>query len=268
LFLFAAAAGTGFAATIPSPDIQQIVQRSSAQMTANWNQAPNYSFVEHDVESKRDSRASVKTYEVTMIDGSPYNRLIGTGDNPLLEGDQAEEARKLQSEIRKRQHESPEQRSRRVAKYQKERHQNIALLKGMVDAFAFRLAGVETVDGHDCWVLDATPKPGYQPSSRETRVLSGMRGQLWIDKASGQWVRVRAEVFETVSFYGFLAKVRPGTRFLLEQQPVSDHLWLPKHFSTRVSASVLGMFNEDSMDDETYSNYRPTSQTSSQLGSR
>jgi hypothetical protein len=81
-------------------------------------------------------------------------------------------------------------------------------------------------------------------------------------------VRVRAEVFETVSFYGFLAKVRPGTKFLLEQQPVSDHLWLPKHFQTQVSASVLGVFNEDSTDDETYSNYRPMSEPSSQLGSR
>jgi hypothetical protein len=101
--------------------------------------------------------------------------------------------------------------------------------------------------------------------SRETKVLKGMRGRLWIDEASGQWVKVQAQVIQPVSLFGFFAKVHPGTRFLLEQEPVAHHLWLPKHFVTHVSASALGFFNEDSTDDETYSKYEPMSQTLSQL---
>ena len=245
--------------------MQDLVQRSTAKIASDWNQAPNYSFVERDVESKHDEPSVTKTYEVVMIDGSPYERQIATGDRPLTGSDKASEARKLRSEIRKRERESPEARSRRIEKYLKDRHQDFALLKGMVDAFAFRLAGAETVNNHDCWVLDATPKPGYQPASRETKVLAGMRGRMWVDKSSGQWVRVKAEVFEPVSFYGFLARVRPGTQFLLEQEPISDSLWLPKHFRTQVSASVLGFFNQDSVTDETFSNYQPMAQTLSQL---
>lgn len=266
LFLIVAGTGICLAATIPGSDVQQLVQRSTAEIAADWNQAPNYSFIEHEVESKHGERPTAKTYEVIMIDGSPYNRLIGIDDLPLLPGDQAYEDRKVQAEIRKRARESAEARARRISKYLKERHQDFALLKAMVDAFSFRLVGSETVDNHDCWLLEATPKPGYQPVSRETKVLSGMRGRMWVDKASGQWVRVQAEVFEAVSFYGFFAKVRPGTKFLLEQEPVADNLWLPKHFRMQVSASVLGFFNEDSTDDETYSNYRPMAQALSQLG--
>jgi len=268
LCLFAGAAGLSWAAAIPSPNVEQIVQRSEQAIATDWSRAPEYSFVERDVESKHDSQPSVKTYQVLMIDGSPYNRLIAVDDKPLPSVEQATEVRKLQNEIQRRQEESDRARQKRVEKYLKERHQNSALLKGMLSAFDFQLVGQETVDGHDCWVLDAAPKPGYEPVSRETKVLKGMRGRLWIDQASGQWVKVQAEVVQTVSMYGFLAKVRPGTRFLLEQEPVAPHLWLPKHFSTHVSASALGFFNEDSIDDETYSKYEPMSQTLSQLMTR
>lgn len=49
-----------------------------------------------------------------------------------------------------------------------------------------------------------------------------MRGTLWIEKSTFQWVRVEAEVFRPVSIEGFLAQVQPGTRFLLDQAPVSE----------------------------------------------
>ena len=264
-YLLAWAAGICWAATIPSPNVEQIVQRSEQAIAADWSHAPEYSYLERDVESKRDSRPSVKTYQVLMIDGSPFNRLIAVDDKPLPPAQQADEVRKLQYEIQRRQEESERARQKRIEKYLKERRQDSALLKGMMSAFDFRLVGEETVDGHECWVMDAIPKPDYEPTSRETKVLKGMRGRMWIDEASGQWVKVQAEVVQPVSLFGFFAKVRPGTRFLLEQEPVAPHLWLPKHFITRVSASALGFVNEDSVDDETYSKYQPMSQTLSQL---
>lgn len=260
------AAGISWTATIPTPNVPEIVQRSAQEISTDWSQAPQYSFVERDVESKRNSRPTIKTYQVLMIDGSPYNRLIAVDDKPLAPGDQAEELRKLQSEIQRRQRESEDQRSKRMEKYLRERHQDHALLTAMIGAFDFKLVGQEVVDGHNCWVLDANPKPGYEPVSRETKVLTGMRGRMWIDQSSGQWAKVQAEVIHTVSLYGFFARVRPGTKFMLEQEPVGPNLWLPKHFTTRVSASALGFLNENSVDDETYSKYEPMSQAMAQLG--
>ena len=259
------ATGIGWAAGIPTPNVQQIIQRSAQEISNDWSQAPQYSFVERDVESKHNSRPTIKTYQVLMIDGSPYNRLIALDDTPLAAGEQAEELRKLQSEIQRRQRESEGQRSKRIEKYLRERHQDHALLTAMIDAFDFKLVDQELFDGRNCWVLDANPKPGYEPVSRETKVLTGMRGRLWIDQASGQWVKVEAEVIRTVSLYGFFARVRPGTKFMLEQEPVGPNLWLPKHFTTHVSASALGFLNENSVDDETYSRYEPMSQAMAQL---
>jgi hypothetical protein len=267
-FVFAGMAGLSWTAAMPEPNVPKIIERSAQEITADWNQAPDYSFVEREAVSKHDSGQSVKTYQVFQIDGSPYNRLTAVNDQPLSMGQQAEEERKLRNEIHKRRQESEHERAKRVEKYQKERRQDRALMEGMVDALDFQFVGQETMDGRDCWVLNATPKPGYQPTKRELKVLAGMRGRLWIDKATSRWVKVQAEVFQTVSLYGFFAKVRPGTRLLLEQKPVVGNLWLPKHLSTHVNASAFGFINEDLVDDETYSNYQLTPEALSRLGLR
>jgi len=248
--------GGATAATIARPDVQQVISRSVAATEADWNQAPHYSFTERDVDTKHDSEPVIKTYQVQMIEGSPYNRVVALNDKPLSPEQQAVEEEKLRAEIRKRQQESNQQRARRIAKYVKERNQDRAMLMNMVDVFEFKVVGDETVDGHDCWVLDATPKPGYHAKDRESKVLLGMRGRMWVDKSQYQWVRVKAEVVKSVAFFGFVAKVGPGTSFLLEQQPVSDNLWLPKHFTMRVNASALGFINENSTADETYRDYK------------
>jgi hypothetical protein len=266
LLLLAGIAGLGWTATLPEPNTTEIVQRSTQQTTANWDRAPEYSFVERDAESKRESQPSAKTYQVLQIDGSPYNRLVAVGDQPLSASQQDEEERKLRNEIQKRQRESEKEREKRIEKYLKGQRQDRALLSGMMEAFDFQLTGHEMMDGRDCWVLDANPKPGYKPKNREMKVLAGMRGRFWIDKETGHWAKVQAEVFQTVSLAGFFAKVRPGTRFLLEQAPIAGGVWLPKHLSTHVTASALGFINGDSIEDETYSDYKPIREALSRLG--
>ena len=265
IILLFAAGGAAWAANVPEANVDQIVQHSAQVIAEDWKQAPEYTYVEREVQSKKNSASTVKTYDVLMIDGSPYKRLIAVDDKPLSPAEEAQETAKLQNETQRRQQESDWQRERRQAKYQRERHQDNDMLKSMVDAFNFQLIGEEVVDGHTCWVLDAVPKSDYVPVNRETKVLAGMKGRLWIDKSSGQWARVKAEVIQPVALFGFLAKVRPGTRIVLEQQPVAQNVWLPKHFTTWVNASALGFISENSVSDETYSNYKPKAEALSQL---
>ena len=256
-----AAAGFSVPAVVTQPDPLEIVRKSVEAIENNWKLSPNYSFVDRELESKKEGAPTIKSYEVLMIDGSPYHRLIAIDDKTLSPGEHAEEDRKMRNEIDKRQHETDREEKKRMTKYLKDREREHAMIREMVNAFEFRLAGEETVDGHDCWVLYTSPKPGYEPKDREGRILTGMTGRLWIDKNQNQWVKVRAEVVKPVTFYGFLAKVGPGTHFSLEQEPVANNLWLPKHFSMQVNASAFGFLNEDSTDDETYLDYKPMSQS-------
>jgi hypothetical protein len=240
---------------LAQPNAPEIVRRSIAAQTADWKAAPGYSFVERDTVAKGGGGSS-KTYEVLMIEGSPYNKLVTVGGRPLSAAQLAAEDQKLQQEMARRKQEPPSARAKRVAKYERERQQDHAMMMEMGEGFSYKLAGSEQVNGHDTWVLEATPKPGYQPKTRDTKVLTGMKGRLWVDKEQYHWVKVEAEVFKPVSFYGFFAKVGPGTRFVLENEPVGGGIWLPRHFAVKVNATALGFINHDSSTDETYRDYQ------------
>ncbi len=235
-------------------------------MERDWKAAPEYSYIERDVTSKHGGNKTVKTYRVLMIEGSHYNQLTAINDQPLTGAQERQEQEKLNREMQTRKRETPREREHRVSKYEKERRQDHAMIEEMAHAFDFRLEGSDAVRGHDCWLLAATPKPGYQTKLRDARILTGMRGKLWVDKEHYQWVKVEGEVTRPVAFYGVFAKVGPGTRFTLEQAPVSGDLWLPTQFSMKVNATALGFLNENSTDDESYKDYQPMKGTVGKTG--
>jgi hypothetical protein len=255
-----------FESASPLP-ISEIVKRSVAANASDWNAQPRYSHRECDLKSKTDCNGQVhmgqsKTYEITMLDGSPYSRLVEIDGHALTRDQQQQEQAKLNAEIRRRQNQPASERQARISKYQSQRADEHVLMQQMVEAFTFTQAGEAKVDGVDCYVLDARPNPAYNPPLEKARVLLGMKGRLWIDKEHYHWVKVQAEVINPVPFGLFVAKVKPGTRFELEQAPAGD-VWLPKHFSESVNATVFGFYGLRSNEDDLYSDYRPLSANSS-----
>ncbi len=227
---------------------------------ADWKAQPQYSYREQDIKGKIDEAGRThfdqsKTYEVMMIGGSPYNRLIAIADEPLSRTQQQQEQAKLNREIQRRQNEPRSDRWDRISKYQSDRSEEHTLMQQMVSAFLFHLAGEQSIDGADCYVLDAAPNPDYVPPVPRARVLKGMKGRLWIEKAHYHWARVEAEVISPVEFGLFIAKVKPGTRFELDQTQVGD-VWLPKCFTQTVNATVLGLYGVRTREEQHYSDYR------------
>jgi len=222
----------------------------------NWLEAPHYSCIRSDAKSKNGAPMVKKTYQVLMIEGSPYLRVIAEDGHPLAAARAQEEEQKLQKEIARRSHESPRERRKRMASYNEDRNRDHAMLAELSEAFDYVVLGEQQMGDKAVWVLEGKPRPGYVPRTREAKVLSGMNVKFWIDKATYQWVRVEAEVMQPVTLYGAIAKVGPGTRFMLEQEPVAGGVWLPKRFTMKVNASALGFLHENTLEDESYSNYR------------
>jgi hypothetical protein len=246
--LLMAVSGSG--QTAP-PSAEEIVRRSAEATHADWEKLPQYDFCETD----RNKDGS-KTFEVMMIAGSPFNRLVAVNGSVLSkEAEQAEEQR-FEAAVKHRQQESAQERQQRVAQYEKERKRDRGLLEQMTDAMDYKLAGTETVGTHATYVLDASPKPGYQAKNAEGQVLTGMRGRLWIDQASFRWVKVEAEVVRPVMIAGFLARVEPGTRFALEESPIDKEIWSGSHFTMQFHAKVVFVVNKSGQTDETYFHYK------------
>lgn len=233
------------------PGVANAVQRSVEANAKDWNAAPDYAYFETDRQ-----KTGRETYEVLMILGSPYYRLVEINGSQLSAERQREEQRKLQETVARRESESIEERAKRVSQYEKDRHRDHVLMDQLTKAFDFTLTGEQKIAGYDVYALRATPKPGYRPPNIETHVLTGMEGTLWIDRKTFQWVKVVAEVIHPVSIEGFLAQVQPGTRFELEKRPVGNGIWLPSHFAMTSRSRILFLFSHKAAEDETYFGYQ------------
>jgi hypothetical protein len=227
-----------------------IIQKSVEANDRDWAAAPQFDWTERDRTKDGD-----KTSTVTMLLGSPYYRLIAIDGRPLDSEKRAEEQKKFVQTKAEREQESPDKRAERIAKYEKDRKRDHAMMQQLVAAFDFKLLGHRTFMGHRVYVLSATPRKGYQPPDRVSQVLTGMEGKLWIDRDTFQWVRVEAEVMHPVKIEGFLAEVERGTRFELEKTPVTKEIWLAKHFSERANAKVMMLVPHKSQEDDTFSDY-------------
>jgi len=233
-----------------------IIQRSVEANKRDWEAAPKFDCSERD-----RTHDGAKTYQDTMISGSPYQQLIAVNGKPLTPAQTAEEKRKLENTISERKNESPQKRAERIAKYEDERKRDQSMMNEMVKAFDFKLLGETKLNGHAVYFLRASPRHGYKPANMETQALTGMQGKLWVDKKTFQWVKVEADVTHPVSIKGFLAQVEPGTYFELEKIPVAPGIWLAKHFSMRSRAKVLKLIPKNSEEDVTYFNYHKAPET-------
>jgi len=246
LLLYAAQAGG-------PPDAADLVARSMQANEADWAAAPRFDYCERTSDDD-----GVKTYDVTMLYGTPYKRLVMVDGKPLSPSDQRAQQQKLDAERGKRERESPQDRAHRIGDYRKDWDKAHRILEEMPRAFSYRVVGTRRAGARTAYVIDATPRPGYDPPDAEGRVLTAMHGEFWIDARTYQWVRASARVLHPVSIAGFLARVQPGTRFELEQRPVGPGVWLPSHFSIRSHSSILLLFHHHVYEDHTYFSYRPT----------
>ncbi len=227
-----------------------IIRRAVEVNQRDWNEAVHYDYYEREQDA-----GNTKTYHVVMLDGSPFSRLVAVNDQPLSGEAEAKEQERFANALSEREKEIPAARERRVARYRDERERDRVLMAEITRALDFTLAGQENWDGRKVYVLKGKPHPGYLPINQEAKALTGMRGTLWIDAATFHWVKAEAEVVQPVWMAGFVARVQPGTRFVLEQMPVGDGLWMPRHYAMQAHAKVLFVFSYKSQEESTYFGY-------------
>jgi hypothetical protein len=144
----------------------------------------------------------------------------------------AEQERKRNEDLDRLQHETPQERAARLRKDQ----ENRSFLKEVLQGFDFQLVGDEVVDGRPTCVLRASPHPGYHAQGKYGKMLSKVEGRIWIDKQDFGWVKVDGQVTLSFSTGLFLARVRRGSRTLLDETYVGDGVWMPKRPQVRANA--------------------------------
>ncbi len=237
-------------------DLDEIVRRGNATLQADWAADPDYAYIERD-EAQKGRRVTIRTSRVVYIAGSDYYLPLAIDDKPLTPDQERSELQKLKNEVQRRNAEGPEARRDRIAKYKKERDANEALVFDFPNAFNFELLREETMNGYPAYVLSGTPKKRTGgPMSIAAKVLSGMRGTVWVDKEHFHALRVECDVVSPVPIYGILARVLPGTHIQFGMAPVTDSIWLISELSMKLMVSKLLIFNSEQQTHSTYTDYR------------
>ena len=230
-------------AILAAQDPREIVRRSVEIDRKNVELSRNYTYLQRQEVRELDGSGKVKstqvqTWDVTLLEGSPYRRLVARNDQPLSPQEQKKEEDKLRKSIEERRKETEEQRAHRIADADRRRERQHDPMKELPDAFDFRLIGEEARASGAVYVIDATPKPGYKPKLPSAAYFPKVKARLWIDKNDYHWARVEAETLDTISFGGFLLRLAKGGHLEIEQTRVNQEVWLPKSVTLRASARV------------------------------
>jgi hypothetical protein len=169
-----------------------------------------------DAEGKVKSTQS-ETFETVPTGGRPYRRRIAKNDVPVAQPDEKKHKAEAQA--------TEEERRRR--------HRELAL--DALNAFDMKVVG----EDDKSWILEATPKLGFQPHSRETAVLKHFRGRIWISKKDYVWTKLDAEAIDEVSYGLVLVRLEPGAHLVIERTLVNGEVWLPKRITGGGAARVL-----------------------------
>jgi len=226
-----------------APDPTLIVRKSVEIDRKNWELLKDYTFVEDEQQKEYRKDGSIdkthsQTYDVLVLDGTPYRRKTAKDGKALDEKESRKEQEKFEKERSRRLHETADQRRKRVEEEAKDRAKGHAFVMQIPDAYNFALAGEENMDGKPVWVIDATPRPGFKPTQPHGDMLPKFKGRLWIEKEDYRWVKVEAQTIGAVSFGMALLRFRPGTTVTFNQTRLNSELWVPSHFLARLDLRV------------------------------
>jgi len=219
------------------PDVRQIVASSIAATQRAWRVGLQYTYMERDEDRRLDMEGHVKSDHVDvsrtiLVDGVPFEQLVERNGQPPSEEDEHKEKEKLDKLKRG----TPEQRAERLRKQEEE---STSLVLEVPKAFDFQLVGEEVVNGRPAYVLQATPRPGYQPQGKYGKMFAKVEGKLWIDKQNLGWIKVDGQVIQPFSLGLFLVRLLRGSKIKMEQTRVDDGIWMPERIEVRAAAKIF-----------------------------
>ena len=234
-----------FPVLVMAQDPRDIVRRGVETDSRNDQLARDYTYVQREERRSLDASGGVKdvkseTYDVMLIDGTRYRRLVTRDDRPLPAAEQRKEEERQAKEAEKRRKETESQRLKRIEEAERRRQKNREQNREITEAFDFRLLGEDSVDGTPVWIIGGTPRKGFRASTAAGRaLLPKLDCKLWISKSDYGWVRLEIETLDTVSFGLAIVRVAKGSRIVMEQTRVNEEIWLPKRIVVTANARLF-----------------------------
>ena len=236
----------------PLPDIKTLLTEIRDNTEKIDRLLENYSFTATRIDREIDKAGNLVEKGAETVSFSFYKsfritRLLAKNGKPLSADEQADEDKKVEKQVReieeriaqkeKRQQERERDISAgKTGAYEEDENQRITLsdaLRGSLLVNPRR----ERLRGRDVIVFDYEPNPNYKPRTRFEKVFALCSGAVWVDADDKQIIRLEASL--TQSSGNFLAKLKRGASFTLENQRVNNEIWLPSLADINLSVKIL-----------------------------
>lgn len=228
----------------PAPNVDEIVRNAINREIGHQRRLANYTWEQKSTIRSLSNSAELRKTETRVtehfnIDGTSYRKVIERDGKPLSAADARKEQERMDREIAKRKSESASDRQKRIDHERKEQEEAIRFREEVMRAFAFRIEGEEKVNAFTAWRIAGDPRPDFRAKSRDGKMLSKIRGRIWVDQKTGDWLKFDVETLDKITFGGFLASVAPGATISAQQMRVNEELWHPEWVRVKLNARAL-----------------------------
>ncbi len=222
-------------------------QASKNELANSYGHRPSLRYQLRKITAKIDT-----TKETVETRNGGVARLIALDGRPLSRAQEKHEIERLRSvyadpaiEAHRRRNEMRD--GNRIEKF----------MRLLPNAFLYRSAGaVDTAQGRMIR-LTFTPNPKFSPPDFESRILTGIRGEVLIDPQELRVKRIDGRIFKNVDFgWGILGTLYPGGILLIEQSKTAACGWQMAHLKLRLEGKALLFKAIHITTDETATNYQ------------
>ena len=210
-----------------------------------------YTFTEEFRETRLDSHGVVKKtkteiYEVypSNMPGKTYRRLISRNGARLSEGELAEQDRKQEVKVDKRERRlAAEDLAARRAREAEEARKERAVIDEIFRMDEIAVTGRDIVDGRPAIIVSFTPRPGYKATTDGGKVVQKLTGRAWVDEEDRQLVRLEARLTDSMGVGpAKLARLQKGATAFFQRKKINGEIWLPTEARFTGAAKAFLLF--------------------------
>jgi hypothetical protein len=237
----------------PLPDLDALLARLRENQRALEQLREKCAYTETVTQYRLDKQGAAQengseTREMTIYRGRRIWRTITKNGQPLSPKDQAKEDRRVEKVIRdldSGRWVAPPDNQRRVK------------LSELLRVSRFTSARRERFRQRDVIVVDFEPNPNFKPAHFYDRFINNLAGSIWVDERDIQIARAEFQLVEAFKVGGgALAVMKPGSRFVTEQDRINDGIWLPIYDEVCIGARAMLLANISAKQKFTYGAYR------------
>ncbi|MHB1794237.1 MAG: hypothetical protein ACYCPO_04670 [Acidobacteriaceae bacterium] len=200
---------------------------------------------------RKKTRDTGTTKEIVETNDGGVARLVAIHDQPLTPSQTQAELERLHELVS-----DPAAQQHRKRNEERDAARLVGVMHLLPAAFLNQYVGpVQTPNGVAIRLTFA-PNPQFSPPTLESRILTGIRGEIWIDPTDLRVVRIEGHLFRKVDYgWGILGILYPGGTIVIDQTRTPECGWQLAHLNLNMNGKALMLKSLHVVVDETATNY-------------